>query len=172
MPFTRPSPYEIRDRLAAEIGAGLPGADARLRRSLEEVLVRMTAMASHELHGHLAWIALQILPDTAEDEIVARHAAIWGMERIAAAAARGNAAVTGTPDAVLPAGSEANAGPRALVRSVAGPLPLDGAGRPTGTTHLRALRWPAGAKPERLQARGWIEAADGSLLAVAAPRCP
>ncbi len=73
---------------------------------------------------------------------------------------------------LLPAGSEANAGPRALVRSVAGPLPLDGAGRPTGTTHLRALRWPDGAKPERLQARGWIEAADGSLLAVAAPRCP
>ena len=73
---------------------------------------------------------------------------------------------------LLPAGSEANAGPRALVRSVAGPLPLDGAGRAKGVTHLRALRWPEGTKPERLQARGWIEAADGSLLAVAAPRCP
>ena len=73
---------------------------------------------------------------------------------------------------LLPAGSEANAGPRALVRSVAGPLPLDGAGRPKGVTHLRALRWPDGAKPERLQARGWVEAADGRLLAVAAQRCP
>ena len=46
------------------------------------------------------------------------------------------------------------------------------AGRAKGVTHLRALRWPEGAKPERLQARGWIEAADGSLLAVAAQRCP
>jgi len=73
---------------------------------------------------------------------------------------------------LLPPGSEVNTGPRALVRSVAGPLPLDGAGRAEGLTHLRALRWPAGAKPERLQARGWIEAADGSLLAVAAQRCP
>ena len=58
------------------------------------------------------------------------------------------------------------------MRSVAGPLPLDGAGNPQGMTHLRALRWPAGARPERLQARGWIEAADGRMLAVAAPRCP
>ncbi len=73
---------------------------------------------------------------------------------------------------LLPPGSEVNNGPRALVRSVAGPLPLDGAGRSQGITHLRALRWPTGALPERLQARGWIEAADGSLLAVAAQRCP
>ena len=73
---------------------------------------------------------------------------------------------------LLPPGSEVNSGPRALVRSVAGPLPLDGAGRAQGINHLRALRWPTGAKPERLQARGWIEAADGSLLAVAAQRCP
>ncbi len=73
---------------------------------------------------------------------------------------------------LLPAGSEANGGPRALVRSVAGPLPLDGAGRAQGISHLRALRWPTGAKPERLQARGWIESADGRLLAVAARHCP
>jgi len=73
---------------------------------------------------------------------------------------------------LLPPGSEANDGPRALVRSVAGPLPLDGAARTRGITHLRALRWPTGAKPERLQARAWVEAADGRLLAVAAARCP
>jgi hypothetical protein len=73
---------------------------------------------------------------------------------------------------LLPPGSEVNNGQRELVRSVAGPLTLDGAGRPKGITQLRALRWPTGARPERLQARGWIEAADGSLLAVAAQRCP
>ncbi len=76
---------------------------------------------------------------------------------------------------LLPAGSEGNAAPRALLRAVAGPLPLHSAGPGqaiTPITHLRALRWPEGAKPERLQARGWIEAADGRLLAVAADRCP
>ncbi len=72
---------------------------------------------------------------------------------------------------LLPAGSEANGGPRALVRSVAGPLPLDGAAAPRGLTHLRALRWPTGAQPERLQARAWIEDSGGRLIAVAANRC-
>lgn len=73
---------------------------------------------------------------------------------------------------VLPPGSEANGGLRMLVRSVAGPLPLDGAARQAGVTHLRALRWPTGAKPERLQARAWIEDGAGRLMAVAANRCP
>jgi hypothetical protein len=71
---------------------------------------------------------------------------------------------------VLPAGSEGSAVERQLVRAVAGPLPLDGAKRPV--SHLRALRWPETAQPTRLQARGWIEAPDGRLLAIASDRCP
>ena len=72
----------------------------------------------------------------------------------------------------LPPGAEVNNGPRVLVRSVAGPLPLDGAATGRGLTQLRALRWPTGARPERLQARAWIEAPDGRLLAMAGNRCP
>ena len=78
----------------------------------------------------------------------------------------------------VPAGSDGTPIARALVRSVAGPLPLD-ALQPgkamiplTRLTHLRALRWPASAEPTRLQARAWIEAPDGRLLAVAADSCP
>jgi hypothetical protein len=72
---------------------------------------------------------------------------------------------------LLPAGSEGSAVERALVRAVAGPLPLTDA--PAGPTieHLHALRWPTTALPVRLQARGWIEGPDGALLAVAADRC-
>jgi uncharacterized phage protein gp47/JayE len=106
MPFTRPSPQQIRDRLAAELQVAIPGADARLRRSMEEVLVRAIAVASHELHGHLAWAARQILVDTAEAEQLDRHAGIWGITRRAAAPARGPVTVTGTTGAVLPAGAE------------------------------------------------------------------
>lgn len=73
---------------------------------------------------------------------------------------------------LLPAGSEGNAAPRALVRSVAGPLPLDTAQPGQRLTYLRALRWPETAKPERLQARAWMEAPDGRVLAMAADRCP
>ena len=72
----------------------------------------------------------------------------------------------------LPAGSEGTAAPRALVRSVAGPLPLDAAKPGQRLTLLRALRWPESAKPERLQARAWLEAPDGRVLAMVADRCP
>ena len=75
----------------------------------------------------------------------------------------------------VPAGTDGTPIARALVRSLAGPLPLDTvrAGKAmTPMTHLRALRWPAGAEPTRLQARAWIEAPDGRLLAVAADSCP
>lgn len=72
----------------------------------------------------------------------------------------------------LPPGSEVNTGARVLVRSVAGPLPLDGAAAARGLSHLRALRWPTGAKPERLQARAWVEDGEGRILALAGNRCP
>ena len=62
--------------------------------------------------------------------------------------------------------------PTTLVRSVAGPLPLDTAQPGQRLTHLRTLRWPETAKPERLQARAWLEAPDGRVLAMAADRCP
>jgi uncharacterized phage protein gp47/JayE len=110
MPFARPSPSEIRNRMAAEIAVALPGADARLRRSMEEILVRAIGIASQELHGHIEWAALQILPDTAEDEVLARHAAIWGLTRIAATTAIGAVTFTGTPGAVVPAAAELRRG--------------------------------------------------------------
>jgi uncharacterized phage protein gp47/JayE len=106
MPFNRPTPFELRDRFAAEIEAGLPGADARLRRSVEEIMVRVLAIAAHDMHGHLAWAALQILVDTAEAEQLDRHGTIWGVPRRPAAPARGPVSLTGTLGATIPAGTE------------------------------------------------------------------
>ncbi len=72
----------------------------------------------------------------------------------------------------VPAGSDGSPLARSLVRAVAGPLPVGdkAAGQPL--RHLRAMRWPDAAQPTRLQARGWIEDADGRMLAVAADHCP
>lgn len=106
MPFNRPTPIELRNRFAAEIEAGLPGADARLRRSVEEIMVRVLAIAAHDMHGHLAWAALQILVDTAEAEQLDRHGTIWGVPRRPAAPARGPVTLTGTTGATIPAGTE------------------------------------------------------------------
>lgn len=73
---------------------------------------------------------------------------------------------------LLPAGAEGSPVPRALVRSVAGPVPLAEPAPGQAFSQLRALRWPEGARPERLQARAWIESPGGQLLLMAADRCP
>ena len=73
---------------------------------------------------------------------------------------------------LLPAGAEGSPVPRALVRSVAGPLPLAEPPPGQSVSQLRALRWPEGAQPQRLQARAWIEAPTGQVLLMAADRCP
>ena len=73
---------------------------------------------------------------------------------------------------MLPAGTDGSAVARELVRSVAGPLPLQALHQGKAVSELRAMRWPDSAKPERLQARAWVESADGRFLAVAAGGCP
>lgn len=72
----------------------------------------------------------------------------------------------------IPAGAEGSAVPRRLVRAVSGPLSLDTAGARKAVQHLRALRVGEGARPERLRAVGWVESADGNMLAVASEGCP
>ena len=136
MPFARPSPANIRDRMGAEIAVALPGADARLRRSMEEVLVRSIAIASHELHGYIEWASAQILPDTAEDEVLARHAAIWGLTRIAATAAIGAVTFTGTAGAIVPAGAELRRGDDARFL-LAADVTIGGGGTGTGNVTAR-----------------------------------
>lgn len=61
------------------------------------------------------------------------------------------------------AGEEGTPVDRMLVRSVAGPLPLDSG--EAVVTHLHAFRIPQGSKPARLTAVGWVERPGGAVLA-------
>ena len=105
MPFQRPSLADLDTRLVADIESRLAGTDPRLRRSFLGAQARAQAGAHHELYGFLAWIALQAFPDTAEAAELARWASIWGVERVAATAATGSLALTGTTGTVVPAGT-------------------------------------------------------------------
>jgi uncharacterized phage protein gp47/JayE len=105
MPFSRPTLSELIDRAASDIETRLPGTDARLRRSNLNVLARVHAGAVHGLYGYLDWLALQLMPDTAEAEHLARWASIWGVTRKAAAAANGNVTFSGTNGTVISAGT-------------------------------------------------------------------
>lgn len=104
MPFNRPSLATLIDRIATDIASRLPGTGARLRRAMTTILGRAQAGAVHGLYGHQEWIAKQILPDTCDEDVLARHAAIWKKPRKAASAATGPVVVTGAAGTV-PAGT-------------------------------------------------------------------
>lgn len=106
MPFDRPSLPTLVARAESAIDSRLTGADARMRRSNLNVLARVNSAGDHGLHGHLAWAADQVLPDSAEKEILERHARIWLPEgRLPAVAATGAAAAVGTTGSVVEVGT-------------------------------------------------------------------
>ena len=106
MPFSRPSQADLIARAAADIEAGLPGTDARLRRSNLAVLARMHAGGVHGLYGYLDWLAQQLMVDTAEVVFLERHAGIWGVARVPAAFAAGPVTVSGTNGVTVPSGTQ------------------------------------------------------------------
>ena len=104
MSFNRPDLNTLIDRAITDIESRLPGADARLRRSNLNVLARVSAGSAHGLYGYLDWIARQILPDTAEDEMLDRFAAIYLPEaRKPASYAGGGVIIKGSNDRAIPA---------------------------------------------------------------------
>lgn len=105
MPFERPSLPTIINRISSDIESRLPGVDARLRRQVLSVLGRAQAGAVHGLYGYLAWLAEQILPDLADEEMLARHAAIWDIPRKQPSQAGGYVVFTGITGTVIAAGT-------------------------------------------------------------------
>lgn len=68
----------------------------------------------------------------------------------------------------IAAGTEGTSIERTLVRSVVGPLPLDGlATKKARVDHVHALNVPETAKPERLGSVAWVQTPDGAVVAVA-----
>lgn len=105
MPFVRPPLEEILERVDAELVSRL-ALGSLLRRSVLGALARVLAGSSHLLHGHLDWIARQVLPDTAELEHLERWAAVWGVGRKPASAWSGMALFAGSTGSTVPAGTK------------------------------------------------------------------
>lgn len=105
MAFQRPTLTDIIERTFSDLTSRLALQGALLRRSVVGVLARVLAGASHMLHGHLEWIAKQVIPDTA-DEWLPRWATIWGIARKDAEFAEGPVSFVGTINgATIPAGT-------------------------------------------------------------------
>jgi uncharacterized phage protein gp47/JayE len=101
---------------------------------------RAIALEARELHDHIAWWGRQYFPDTAEEELVLRHAAIWGVDQRAAIAATGTVLVEGTIGTALPSGIELSASD--ATRFITTATATIGSG---GTTSVAAVAAIAGA---------------------------
>jgi len=106
----------------------MQGTDAALRRANTHALAKMHAGGAHGLHGHLAYIAQQIIYDTAEMEYLERWAAIWGIYRKAAEYASGSVSFTGITGSVIPLGTEVKTAEETIYTLDADVTLVDGAG--------------------------------------------
>lgn len=98
MPFEIPNLPALISRAEADLEA--LASDA-LRRSDARVLARVHAAATYGLHGHLGHISRQILPDSCDEDVLARWAAMRGVPRWAAVAAQGPILVRGAPGSIV-----------------------------------------------------------------------
>lgn len=104
MPFKRPTLPELLDRNATDIESVLPPGDAHLRRHKLGMLAKVNAGAAHGMHGHLAWLTDQILPDSAEWEMLIRWGSLRDVLPLPAYGASGDVLVTGQPGARIRSG--------------------------------------------------------------------
>ena len=104
MSFSRPTLADLVGRVRNDLLARLATDDV-LRRSDTEVYARVVAAITHGLYGFIEYLADQIIYDTAEAAYLERWASIFGINRIAAAAASGSVSFTITAGAIVPAGT-------------------------------------------------------------------
>lgn len=105
MPFDRPTLGVLIARTRADLRSRLSIAGPLLRRAMADVLGAVWGGAVHMLHGHLEWLAKQLFPDTSDDEMFLRQAALYGISPTPATFAVGNLTATGTDGSVIPIGT-------------------------------------------------------------------
>jgi uncharacterized phage protein gp47/JayE len=110
MPWTTPTLRQVRELTRDNVSTALNGA-AMIANSVLRVMSDAMAALAHLTLRYIDWLALQMLPDTAEQEWLDRHGDIWLKNsdetkgRKSATFAEGMMEVTGTFGTVLPSGS-------------------------------------------------------------------
>lgn len=119
MPIPMPNQGDATNRAAGVLEGALPGIDARSQNAPAAVIARMIEAGSWDLYFALAYLGVEMMPDTAVDTL-AEHAAIWGITQVQATPAIGNALVTGNvTGSVIPIGTQATAPGGAVFQTTA-----------------------------------------------------
>src|SRR4029077_3470089 len=109
MPWYTPTLREVRGQVRDYIQSTLPGSDANVPNSVLRVLSDSQGGLCHLTLQYIDWLALQLLPDTAETEWLDRHGQIWLVNadgstgRKLPTLATGSATFTGILGSVVPA---------------------------------------------------------------------
>src|SRR6516164_5270778 len=108
MPWSTPTLRDVRSTIRDAITGRLPGADASVPNSVLRVLSDAMGALCHLTLQYIDWLALQLLPDTAETEWLDRHGHIWLVNadgstgRKLATLASGSANFAGTQGTLVP----------------------------------------------------------------------
>jgi uncharacterized phage protein gp47/JayE len=112
LPWQTPTLKDVRSLVRDNVRASLPGADASVPNSVLRVLSDAQGGLCHLTLQYIDWLALQLLPDTAETEWLDRHGDIWLVNadgskgRKQATFAHGMVSFTGVVGTVVPAGTQ------------------------------------------------------------------
>jgi uncharacterized phage protein gp47/JayE len=77
MPWSTPTLRVVRSAVRDYIQSTLPGSDANVPNSVLRVISDSQGGLCHLTLQYIDWLALQLLPDTAEHEWLDRHGKIW-----------------------------------------------------------------------------------------------
>src|SRR5215831_18997108 len=111
MPWTTPTLYQVRTMIRDDITASLSGA-AVVGNTVLRVMADAQAGLARLILKYLDWLVLMLMPDTATDIWLDRHAQIWlpvnadgSIGRKNATQASGTVGFTGVPGVMIPEGS-------------------------------------------------------------------
>jgi uncharacterized phage protein gp47/JayE len=117
LPWSTPALSEVRALVRDAVRGSLPGSEAAVPNSVLRVLSDTQGALCHLTLQYVDWLALQLLPDTAETIWLDRHGNIWLVNadgtvgRKQATLASGTVEATGVQGTVVPAFSELGLGP-------------------------------------------------------------
>lgn len=106
MPFTRPNLSQLVKQAQAAFDAKLPGADARLKKSVLNIAAAVMAGLVNGVYGYLDYLAQNLLPQNADAYTLLRQGALYGLSPTPAMAASGVANFTGVDGTAVPSGTQ------------------------------------------------------------------
>lgn len=125
MPWSTPTLKEVRSLVRDSIHGSLPGSDATVPNSVLRVLSDNQGALCFLTLEYIDWLALQLLPDTAETEWLDRHGQIWLVNsdgtvgRKNASQASGTVVFTGVGGSIIPQYSQLAGGHNLIYETTA-----------------------------------------------------